>query len=429
MSTSPELTLGRGVGAITVPAPPPDVVGGPLRPRTATGAALVEIVAALAPAIAERAAAHDRDGTFPTDGLQWLGGAGVLVAPVAEELGGLGVASLHDLVVAASRLASADASLAIGVNMHLVFVHNVALRWRRSLATGRERRADALEELLLCIAAEELVLAAAVSEPAQDVTRPATRATRVDGGWRVDGRKIFCTMAPAATAFYVAVSFEGDDGSDRYGYALVPADTPGITVHGDWDALGMRASGSHTVTFAEVEVPRSALSGGFRAGDTVAYLERNLAAGLLHAASSLGIAEEAHRLALATLGRRGGGEPRERHLAAESEIDLAATRALVARAAALVDECEGVAAGEGADTEVVSLFAMAQAAKSFANRAAERIADRSLAIAGGAGYLSASPLSRLYRDARAGAFMHPLGANRGPGVIASAALGEEPELR
>ena len=100
-------------------------------------------------------------------------------------------------------------------------------------------------------------MAAAISELGQDLTRPGTTALRTATGWRIDGRKAFCTMSPAATVLYTAVTFTDEAGVERYGYVPVPADAPGVEIHGDWDALGMRASGSHTVSFTGVEVPES----------------------------------------------------------------------------------------------------------------------------------------------------------------------------
>ena len=62
-------------------------------------------------------------------------------------------------------------------------------------------------------------------------------------------------MSPAATVLYASVTFVDDDGRERYGYAQVPADAAGVEIHDDWDALGMRASGSHSVSFDGVELP------------------------------------------------------------------------------------------------------------------------------------------------------------------------------
>ena len=128
-------------------------------------------------------------------------------------------------------------------------------------------------------------------------------------------------MSPAADVLYTAVTFAADDGSERYGYAMVPRETPGVVVHDDWDALGMRASGSHTVSFEDVELPATALRGGFPVGDASAYIQRNVDAGLFHAATSLGVAEGADTYITRKLaerrvrGRRphadaGGGERR-----------------------------------------------------------------------------------------------------------------------
>src|SRR5215213_4920503 len=270
-------------------------------------------------------------------------------------------------------------------------------------------------------------MAAAMSEPAQDLTRPATRAVRTDAGWRIDGHKIFCTMSPAATLLLTSVGFRGEDGGERYGYVEIPPTAPGVTVNDDWDALGMRSSGSHSVTFDGVELPAGALRGGFPAGELAPYLERNLASGLFHASASLGIAEAA--FARTARSERVGDDARARMLVAESVIDLAASRAVIDRAAALIDEHqEANPEQDGGDDEITGLFAEGQAAKTVVNEASARVVDRALALSGGAGYVNGSPLARAYRDVRAGAFMHPLGANRVYGFLARTALGLRPEL-
>ena len=398
-----------------------------LTAKTAAGRALVATAERLAEDFAVRAAAHDRDGSYPFESIDSLRHAGYFAAPVPYELGGLGVSSVHDVIVASGRLARGDASVAIGVNMHLVVVLSVARRWRLARAAGNARRERAFAGSLRRIASDGIVMAAAMSERGQDLTRPVTEAVRTDGGWRIDGHKIFCTMAPAATILLTSVRFADDDGVERYAYVEVPADAPGVRINDDWDALGMRASGSHSVTFDGVELPAAALRGGFPTGRPVPYLERNLPSGLFHASASLGIAEAA--FARAARPDRINGDARAPMLVAESAIDLTASRATISRAAALIDEHHAAnPTADGTDEEITALFAEGQAAKTFVNDAATRVVDRALALSGGAGYLNGSPLARAYRDVRAGAFMHPLGANRAYDFLADVALGRPHEL-
>src|SRR3954451_4842955 len=264
-----------------------------LTARTAAGARLLALADHLAEDFATRAAVHDGDRSYPHASIDALKDANYFAAPIPAEDGGLGVDCVHDLVAASSRLARGDASVAIGVNMHLVAVLNMVRRWRIAVAGGHVRRAAAFAASMRQIARERVVLAAAVSEPGQDLTRPKTTAERTSGGWRIEGRKIFWTMSRAATTLYTAVTFADEEGTERYGYALVPVDTPGVVVHDDWDALGMRASGSNSISLEGVELPESGVRGGFRAGAPLPYMERNLVAGLFHAAASLGIAESA----------------------------------------------------------------------------------------------------------------------------------------
>jgi alkylation response protein AidB-like acyl-CoA dehydrogenase len=210
---------------------------------------------------------------------------------------------------------------------------------------------------------------------------------------------------------------------------MVPTHAPGLVVHADWNALGMRASGSNSVSFDGVELPESGVRGGFRAGDAVPYMERNLLAGPFHAAASLGIAESADATARRGLAERINGDARPRMQVADNAVDLAASRSILSRATTLIDEHRAAnPASDGTGEELNALFAEAQAAKAFVNDAAARVVDRALALSGGAGYREGSSLARAYRDVKAGSFMHPLGANRAYDYLSRVALGDAPRL-
>ena len=108
-----------------------------LQARTEEGARLVAIAETLAGEFATRAAEHDRDASYPFEDVEALRRARYFVAPVPEELGGLGVTSVHDVLVASSRLARGDASVAIGVNMHLISVLALTRRWQVAVGWGQ----------------------------------------------------------------------------------------------------------------------------------------------------------------------------------------------------------------------------------------------------------------------------------------------------
>jgi alkylation response protein AidB-like acyl-CoA dehydrogenase len=390
---------------------------------------LVLCAESLAERLATTAAEHDTRGTYPHENAGLLKEAGYFVAPVPEQFGGQGVDSLYDILVASSRLARGDASTTLGLNMHLLVVLNMANRWKIARQRGDQRRAAAFARSLERIVADGIVIAAAVSEADQDLTRPATRATRNGTGWLVNGRKIFSTMAPAATVLLVSASYEDLSGKLRYGYAEVPAHAPGVTIHDDWDALGMRASGTNSVSLCDVHLPASSVRGGFPSGDSAGYMQRNLANGLFHASASVGIAEAAHNAAIRRLASQVQLRAPERVLVADNVIDLVALRATFGRAAELVEVFQQAHCASDATTnELTTIFAEVQAAKAFVGTAAGRVVDRALTLSGGAGYMRSHALSRAYRDVRAGAFMQPLGLVRGYDFLAQASLGQEASL-
>ena len=303
------------------------------------------------------------------------------------------------------------------------------------MASTREdaKRAAAAGLQMQEIVRSKAIVAAAVSEPDQDLLRPKTTAVCDGDGWVLNGRKIISSMAPAATHFAVSVDYVDRSGEERYAYAIVPRNTPGITVHDDWDALGMRASASVSVTFENCSIPNGPGRGAIAGIITAEYLEQ---------ASSPDRHTRRHRLALRrrlsgrwwmpSVATRAQGRRRRAlnraHLAAENAIDLAAARAIFSRAVALVDEHYAVhPAGYGSLEAANAIFAEVQAAKVVCERCGRAYRRPAMTIVGGGAFMNTHPLSRHYRDARAGAFMQPLGANLAFEYIGAVALGMSPE--
>ena len=405
-----------------------------LHARTDAGRKVVELAEQHAVEIRARAAEHDRDGTFPVEAIDAMRESGFLTAGVPEELGGSGVSSIYDLMVATNRLARVDGSLAIAVNMH----HSVVIIASRLLRGARERgdtRAVALEEFLGALGSGFIAMANA-TESGTDVRHPMTEVTRVEGGWRVDGHKTFGTLSPAADIMIVPSRMRRDDGTYANGTAIVLRGTPGQTILDNWDALGMRGSGSNDVVYENCVIPEEMFFvesdwGELDEGKLIIGTGANL--GLLGA--FVGIAEAA-REHIVELLRKRTKQPTGRPLAerhgiqhgmAELELGLNTCRAHLSWIGTHVDRVlvDRPVLSVSMD-ELHQLMAVSQASKLVLQRAAIDVVDKALQLSGGAGYLSASPLSRWYRDVRAGPFMQPLSANDAHGYIGRVALGQDP---
>jgi alkylation response protein AidB-like acyl-CoA dehydrogenase len=337
-----------------------------------------------------------------------------------------------------SRLGRGDGSTAIAANMHIFRPWRMMRLWEAAKAAGDAEYAAGLERRLRRIGAGKLLMCACVSEAGTDILHPQLDATKTDGGWLLNGRKIFATMSPAVQLLDISFRFRDAQGVERLAIATIPHDSPGLEIMNNWDALGMRASGSHDVAFTNCFIPNTALLDlGVWGEWSEPYLTGNLiiATGLVGV--FLGIAEAARDLTVEAVKTRrkgpGGRTLAERypvqHLIAEIEIDLAAARAILGRTAMAADALFGRHPGEGVPLrELHELMKDLQCAKWFVNRKAIDIVDRALTASGGAGYLSKNPLSRLYRDVRAGPFMQPFSPNEALEYIGKVTLGLDPGL-
>ncbi len=384
---------------------------------TDRGAAFLELAEKHAAEFAPGADRHDRDGTFPTEQWDALGRSGFLAATVPADLGGGGVATVADLVAGIDRLARGHPAVAIGAAMHSTALWYFARRYAEPGGPPDDVRAR-LRLLLRACVRRPVVACVALSERGGSIARPGTAATPEGEGYRLDGRKSFCTNSPVATLFLVSVRVLVPGGPDRFGFALVGRDTPGLAVLENWDALGMRASGSGDVRLEACRVPRgSVLDVGALGALPAAVLPLTMVGALALAAAFLGIAEQAQSAAVDGARRPPptGAPPRSTRgtvqtLVAENEVELAASRALLARAAAGLDDRLPMLGADPGRPLLDGLMKEVQCASLATRRSAVAVVDRALTISGGAGYLSGDLLSRLYRDVRAGPFMQPFSA-------------------
>ena len=365
-----------------------------LQPLTPSGKRFVTLAAQHAADFATRAAEHDRDGSFPLDHITAMQRSGAMAACVPEELGGLGVKSVHDYMLGMSRLGHGDGSTAIAANMHIFRPWRMTRLWEAARASGDKTYAAGLERRLRQIGTGQLLMCACVSEAGTDILHPQLDATKTDGGWLLNGRKIFATMSPAAELLDISFRFRDAGGVDHMAMAGIPHDSPGLEIKHTWDALGMRASGSHDIVFTDCFIPDTALLDLGAWGEwSEPYLTGTLILAMGLAGVFLGIAEAARDLTVeAVKTRRKGPSGRAlaerysmQHLIAEIEIDLAASRAMLGRSAMAADAFFEQHPAEGIPLrELHELMKDFQCAKWFVNRRAIDIVDRALTASGGA---------------------------------------------
>lgn len=345
---------------------------------------LPEVTAALA----ARAAEHDRDGSFPADGIAAVHAAGLLTATVAPSYGGPG-AGLAGTVTILRALGRGDPSVALITAMTL-FTH--------AMQTAGASWPEPLYAQVLAEAADKPVLINALRvEPELGTPArgglPATTARRDGDGWSLTGRKIFSTGAEGLR--WMAVWARTDETSSRVGSFLVRSDAPGISVERTWDHLGLRASRSDDVIFTDTPVALDATTGLAEpapgAGAPVTLMAWN-ALGLT--ALYLGVASAARdwltgflaERTPAALGRPLATLPRFQAAVGEIEASLAAAGDLVTALAQRVD---------AGDQEAVARAGMAKLA---GTRAAIGAVEQAVALVGNNGLTRRNPLERHYRD-------------------------------
>jgi alkylation response protein AidB-like acyl-CoA dehydrogenase len=229
------------------------------------------------------------------------------------------------------------------------------------------------------------------AEAGSALTDLRTRATKVDGGWRLDGRKVFCTGGGHSEAYMVYCRFGDQPGAKGIGALLVEKGTPGLSFGKQEQFMGMRGFPSCDLAFDGCVVPDENVivpAGGFRSLMQCFDIER-----CGNATMALGIATGALETAAAyAMERQTFGKPIAERQAIQMMIADMATRVDAARL--LVYR-----AAVGAQSGFPSIRETSMA-KVFANETAKAVTDMAMEILGGYGYTAEFPVERMLRDSR-----------------------------
>ena len=322
----------------------------------------------------------DREHRFPYEIVAELAELGLMGIPIPEEYGGGGGDTLS-YTLAIEELTRIDSSVAITVAAH------TSLGTMPIFLFGNEEQK---REWLPQLASGEKLAAFGLTEPDAGSDAGATRTTAEprDGKWVVNGSKIFITNA--GTDISACVTITAKTGDEEISNLIVPNGTEGYEISAPMRKMGWNAADTRELSFRDCEVPEGNLLGERGAGYRQ-FLKILDGGRISIAAMGLGLAQGAYDLAgTYARERQQFGQPISKFQAiqfklADMATEIEAGRGLVYKAAWLKDQGRP--------------FAQAAAmAKLYTGELAHRVANQSLQIHGGYGYMDEYAISRLYRD-------------------------------
>ena len=339
-------------------------------------------LAELAPRLEATEKRSDQAKEYVADNMALLREHGFFGLAVPSELGGAGLlpAELAEFLRTLARISSATA---LTMAMHTHPVAFAAWRWRHQKAPT--------DALLKRIAAERLQI---LTSGGSDWLAGSGTATKVEGGYKVNGRKVFASGAPSANLFMTMAVEQTPEGPTVM-HIAVPLTSLGISIVETWDTMGMRGTASHDVLFHDVFVPDAAVSVRRPSGawHPIMHLISMVAFPLVYAVYT-GVAEAARDIAMAAAKRKGTASV---ELVGELQTEWTATRIAHDSMVAFADTAQP---GETTTSEIFTH-------RSLVARSALRTVELALEVAGGASYFREQGLERLFRDIQ-GARFHPL---------------------
>ncbi|TFZ02113.1 acyl-CoA dehydrogenase [Ramlibacter humi] len=358
---------------------------------------------------APRARQWDETATFPFANYEDLRDSGLLALCVPKDHGG-GGSDYATYMMVAAEIGRFCGATALTWNMHIC-----STMWTGVLADGvpmtEEQRAEHVRRRELHfrrVVQDGAIYAQPFSEGSAAAAGRApfgTTARKVDGGWIVNGRKIFASLSGAANYYGILCTEDREgvkpDPRDTL-YLAVPADSKGFAISGEWNPLGMRGTVSRNLTFQDVFVsddeqlmPRGVY---FKGAQTWPAMFFTLAP------TYLGLANAAYDFTVKYLrGEVEGEPPVKRRMYPTKQVAVAQMRIQLENLKSIFLRAIREARPNPGKDERMRLYAAQYTVMEGANDLA-RLAIRTC---GGQGMMKHLPLERIYRDSRCGSLMLP----------------------
>ena len=334
--------------------------------------------------IVPRARDNDRNEHFDTDLVKKIADMGFLGAIVPEEYGGRGV-DYRTYALITEEIGRGCSAMRTVVSVQTSLVCSTLARW------GNEEQK---QEWLPRLCSGEALGCFGLTEPdtGSDASNLKTRAEKVDGGWKLNGGKMWISLGNYAK---LALVFAQTDPSLKHrGIAcfLVPTDSPGFSSQEIHGKLGLKGSDTASLGLDGVEVADSTLLGqvgdGFKiamsALDSGRYSVAAGCVGICQGSVDASVAYSKERM---QFDRPIASFQLVQEMIADMVVETEAARALVWRAGWTKDM------GRPSTTET-------SIAKLYATESAVECADLAIQVHGGSGYVDDHPVERYFRDVR-----------------------------
>ena len=346
---------------------------------------------------------HRQDLDIPKGIIDGVAGLGCFGLSIPIEYGGSASGSVDDymaMVIATEELSTAS----LGAGGSLITRPEILARAIEAGGTDEQK-----QRWLPAIATGETLCAVAVTEPdfGSDVANLKVSAAVVEGGWRINGVKTWCTFAGRANALMVLARTNPDVEAKHRGLSLFVVDKPsddghafrhevdGGTLEGRAIAtLGYRGMHSYEVSFTDWFVPASNLIGGDEGLGRGFYLQMaGFENGRIQtAARAIGVMQRAWEVATEYAN--------DRAVFGKAIADYELTQVKLGTMAAIIqigrqyayEVARKMASGDGS--------LEAAMAKAYLCKSAEWVTREALQIHGGMGYAEEYEVSRLFVDAR-----------------------------